>query len=98
MTKTIEFVEKEIEFCQLKINKAKEEKVYRETIALMFPENKNINLATVNEIEISLNEYKIKLFQHKHPNKNGNNRYSRSKYDNFSCKFTISSHLLGHSI
>lgn len=63
MIKTIEFVENEIEFYQLKINKAKEEKVYRETIALLFPENKNINLATVNEIEISLNEYKIKCLQ-----------------------------------
>ena len=60
MNRYIEFVEKEIEFCQLKINKAKEEKIYRETIALIVPENKNINLVTVNEIEISLNEYKIK--------------------------------------
>jgi hypothetical protein len=63
MSKTIEFIEKEIESCRLKINKAKEEKLYRETIALIFPENKNINLTTVNEIERPLNEYKIKYLQ-----------------------------------
>ncbi|MBR6515877.1 MAG: hypothetical protein IKT40_03360 [Bacilli bacterium] len=63
MTKTIEFVEEEIKFCQLKINKAKEEKIYQETMVLLLPENKNINLEVVNEIEISYNEYKIKQLE-----------------------------------
>ena len=63
MSKTIEFIELEIKYSQLKIDKAKKEKIHQETMALLVPENKNINLAVVNDIEISFNEYKIKQLE-----------------------------------
>lgn len=60
---SLKFINTEIEFCYLTINKAKEENLYQKTLSILIPENKNINLAVINDLQISLNEEKIKHFQ-----------------------------------
>ena len=60
---SLKFIDTEIKCCYLNINKAKEENLYQKTLSILIPENKNINLAVLNDLQISLNEEKIKFFQ-----------------------------------
>ena len=57
---SLEFIDEEIKFCQAKINKAHQDNIYQQTMALLILENKNIDFALLNNFHISLNETKIK--------------------------------------
>lgn len=59
---SLEFINNEIEYCQKKINTAKQEKLYQKTILLLNPKHKNTSLE-LNDFHILLNEEKINHLQ-----------------------------------
>ena len=56
---SLEFIDKEIKMCKMKIKKAQGDILYKQTMALLIPKNQNIDSAILNNLHISLNELKI---------------------------------------
>lgn len=59
----INWINEEIEYCRCKINKAKQEKLYQKTLAVLNPKSKNIDSETLTDFHILLNEKKIQTLQ-----------------------------------